>query len=177
MPTPTTETLAISVSTINAFGVHRRSGLLDDGQRFFMIGFGNGEGQIGGAIFAGVLNDHVDDDVGVGDGAEQLGRQARPVGDAQQRNFRFVLVVAHAGNQHIVHALILLDYPSPFDIAKGRTDVHRNGEFFGELDGTDLQNLGAGAGQLDHFVVGNPRRVFRLGQIRGSVVKTPSTSV
>ena len=42
-----------------------------------MIRFGHGKSQIRGAVFAGVLDDHIDDDVGISDRTENLRRQAR----------------------------------------------------------------------------------------------------
>ena len=83
-----------------------------------MIGLGHGESQIGGAVFAGVLNYHVDDDVRRRDGAEYLRRQARPIRHPDQGNLGFVLVAGHAGDQYIAHAVILLDQPGAFDFGK-----------------------------------------------------------
>ena len=59
-----------------------------------MVGLGHGEGQIGGAVFAGILDDHVDDDVRVRDRPENLRRETRLIGHARQRDFGLVLVEA-----------------------------------------------------------------------------------
>mgnify|MGYP003694130457 CR=1 FL=1 len=81
-----------------------------------MVGLGHGESQIGRAVFAGILYYHVDDDVRVRNGPENLRRQARLIGNADQGDFGFILVRGYARNQHIVHALLLVNQPSSLGV-------------------------------------------------------------
>ena len=48
------------------------------------IAVGDGEGEVGEAVFAGVLDDGVDGDAGIGEGAEELGGDAGSVGDVAE---------------------------------------------------------------------------------------------
>ena len=146
----------------HAFGVDFRQRLLDDGEGPLMIGHGHGESQIRSAVLTGILYYHVDDDMRRRDRAEYLRRQARLIGHPDQGNLRFILVAGHSGDQYIAHAVILLDQPGAFDIGKRRTDMHRHAVFFRKLDRADLQNLRAGAGELDHLIIGNLAQLARL---------------
>ena len=82
----------------DALGMHGQQGFFDDAERLFVIGLGHGEGQIRRAIFAGILYDHVDNDVRVRDGAKNLRRQPGLIGNADQGDLHFILVTGHTGH-------------------------------------------------------------------------------
>ena len=127
-----------------------------------MVGLGHGKSQIRGAVFAGILYYHVDDDVRVRNGAENLRRQARLIGHADQGDFGFILVEATPETNTSFMLSSSLTSQVPSASAKRRAHMHRHGEIFGKLHGANLQDLGSGARQLDHLVVGNPRQLSRL---------------
>ena len=64
---------------------------------------GDGEREVGVAGRADVLDDHVDEDVGLGDLAEDRGGVARPVGDVEQGDPRLALVELDAGDHQVFH--------------------------------------------------------------------------
>ena len=99
---------------LDALGVHGRQSASRRSPELSVIGLGHGERQIRGAVFAGVLDDHVDDDVRVRDGTKDSRRQSRLIGHPDQGDFCFVFIARHAGNQHIAHALLLIDQPGTF---------------------------------------------------------------
>ena len=66
----------------------------------------------------------------------------------------------------------------PGSCGVGAADVHRDAVAAGVLDAAQHEHLGAGGGQLEHLLVGDGvQPLARSGTIRGSAVKTPSTSV
>ena len=96
MPSPTIETLAMSLVGLDAARRRARARPAStSASALSEVGLRHGEGQVGRAVGAGVLDDHVDDDVGVGDGAEDARREARAgPGTPQQRDLRLVAVEA-----------------------------------------------------------------------------------
>jgi hypothetical protein len=67
----------------------------------------DGEGEVGGAVVADVLDDHVDVDVGVGDRAENLVGDARGIGHAEHGQLGFVAVESDAGDDRLFHVSCL----------------------------------------------------------------------
>ena len=124
-------------------------------ERLVVVGAGDGERHVGGAVRAGVLDDHVHDDAGRGHGAEEPRRHPGLIGHAPHRELCLVLVGRDAGDRDVLHAGILLDDPGALALVERRADVHRHVVALRELDGPDLQHLGAEAGQLEHLVVGD----------------------
>ena len=92
-------------------------------------------------------------------------------GTPQQRELRLVPVVGDAGDRDLLHARILLDDPGALGVVERRAHVDRHAVALGELDGADLQHLGAEARQLEHLVVGDALELARAaGTMRGSLV-------
>src|ERR1700722_8007876 len=70
-------------------------------ERAAEIGPRNGKGHIGAAVRTRVLNNHVNDDAGVGDGSENPRGETRTVLDAGKRNLALILVERDARNEYI----------------------------------------------------------------------------
>ena len=102
-----------------------------------------------------VLNDHVDGDVGVGQGRKNLRRDPGLVRHPLHANLGFILVVADPRDQNGFHILILLRDQSSWIVVETRTDVDHHAVFLGKFHAADLQHLGAQGSQLQHFLVGN----------------------
>ena len=67
------------------------------------VGLRHGEREVGHAVAADVLDDHVDDDVRVGQRAEDLRRGARLVGDVADDDLGLVLVHGDAADDDLFH--------------------------------------------------------------------------
>ena len=91
MPRPTIETFETLASCETRFGLELFAGLFDGGEGFGEIVFEDGERDIGPAVGADVLDDHVDGDVEVGQLGENGQACAGVVGDADDRDLGFVL--------------------------------------------------------------------------------------
>ena len=63
----------------------------------------NGKRQVGDAIASDVLNDHVDDDVGIGERAKHTSGRARFVRDVADDDLGLVLVHGHAADDDLLH--------------------------------------------------------------------------
>ena len=107
------------------------------------------------------MHDHVDVNVVLGYGAENLIGHARSVGNARERDFGFIAGAGDAGNKGFLHLRIILkrnqgtagrfDVNGNIGVSKARENTHGNVVFAGELHAADLQHLGAEARELEHF--------------------------
>ena len=125
------------------------------------------------AVLGNVLDDHVDIDVGLGQRPEDAGGDARPVGDAAQRDLRLVLGVGDTGDDLLFHDFILVANERSGRVEKiahsRRVRVVEGGAHegahlvhHGKLDRAHLQHLGAERGHFQHFLEGDLRQPPRL---------------
>ena len=138
----------------------------------------DGEGDVGGAIGQHVLDDVVDDDVGVTDRGEDGGDDAGAVGDLLEGDTGEVFFQGAAADDDVFHGFGLRDDHSAGTVGLGITDVDGDVVLFCEFDGAGLPNAGPDAGEFHHFIVGNfgDEAGIRDDAAR-SAVKMPSTSV
>ena len=132
----------------------------------------DGKGEVGGAVCADVLDDHVDVDVGVGDRAENLVGDAGAVWHAQHGDLGFVAVERDAGNDRLFHVVFFLKSNQralAFFFEAGK-HAQFHFVFAGELDRADLQHLGTQARHFEHFLEGDGIQRRASGTMRGSVV-------
>src|SRR5215471_4191958 len=97
------------VRTVEAFEADRLLGLDQHRLGAVEIRRRYGEGEVGGrAVGRNDLYDHIYVDVGLGERAEDGGRNSRPVGDAADRYLRLVLGEGDAGHDMLFHDLLLV---------------------------------------------------------------------
>ena len=137
---------------------------LKDAQRLVEFAAVHREGEIGGAVMADVLDDHVDVDVGVGDRAEDLVGDARTIGDAENGELGFVAVEGDAGDDRLFHGLVFLNSDQRAFAFVGEAGEHAQFDLVlaGEFDRADLQHLGAEAGHFQHLLEGNGVELLRF---------------
>ena len=101
----------------------------------------------------------------LGDRREDLAPPARAdPARASSVIFASLQIVGHSRHQDVFHARVLLRPPRcPRLVREARAHVHRHVVALGELDGADLQHLGAEAGQLQHLV---ERDALELARVR-----------
>ena len=99
MPRPTTETLATSASWVTPVAPISRAAASAARSVSAQVALGDGEADLGRPVGRHVLDDHVDDDVGRGDRAEERVDDARPVGHAEDRDPGLVLGQRRAGHR------------------------------------------------------------------------------
>ena len=95
----------VAADFLRADGVLQR---LQHFQRFFVVVARHGEGEVSGAFGADVLDDHIDFDIGIGNGAENLIGDARFVGHAAHVDARLVFVECDAGYDGSFHVGVFL---------------------------------------------------------------------
>src|SRR5262245_700618 len=115
----------------------------------------DGEGDIGGAVGEYVLDDVIDDDVGVTDGGEDGGDDAGAVWDAFHGDAGEVLFESGAADDDVFHGFGLRDDHCAGAVVLTVPDVDRDVVFFGEFDGTGLEDGCTDGGELHHFIVGD----------------------
>ena len=107
--------------------------VLDIGQdfkRLSQILAGKREGDVGGlAVGRDVLHDHVDADIGLGQGPEDGCRYARLVLDPPDRNFRLVFRIGDAAHHMLLHDIVLTAYDGSGPRSVGFILVGRIGRF------------------------------------------------
>ena len=118
---------------------------------------GDGEGDVGESRVLGHdLNDHVDVDVGFGERAEDRGRDAGLVGDVAQRDLRLVARKGDAGDDLLLHNILLVANEraklGTFGIVERRAHVELDLVHHGHLDRAHLQNLGSERRHFQHFL-------------------------
>ena len=126
---------------------------IDDGPDVLQVAVLDGEADVGGVVVHHVLDDVVDDDVGRGDVAEDLGGDAGPVRDGFDRDADQVFFQGRAGYDDVFHVGCLRDDPGAFVVVLAVADVNRDVVLLGKLDGPGLQDRRAQAGQFQHFIV------------------------
>ena len=151
------------------------------------VGARQREGDVGEVGRGGrdVLDDHVEVDLGLGERVEDAGGLADLVGYADHGDLRLAPVVRDAGDDGCFHGGLLMGLVvdaardhGAVQLAERGPHVDRDVVAAGVLDAPQVQDLRAAGGQLEHLLVGDARRACgRVGTIRGSAVKTPSTSV
>ena len=71
------------------------------------------EGEVGEAVLGDVLHDHVDIDIGLRERPEHLRRDARLVGDLEQRDLGLVPRIGDPADDILLHDLILMANECP----------------------------------------------------------------
>ena len=122
----------------------------------------HGEAEVGLSILADVLDDHVDFDVCIGHRTQDLVGDAGLVGHAKYGNFGFVAIERNTGYDGLFHFFVFLKgdqgaglgFLVNVDIPGRETGQHAHGNLVlaGEFDRADLQDLGAQARHLQHFL-------------------------
>ncbi len=149
-------------------GADGPAGLLGDEQGLFEVGLVDGEADLGHAVGGDVLDDHVDDDVGRGDRAEDPPDDAGAVGHADQRDPRLVLGQGRAGDADPQPPGVPLgDDPRPLVVLERTPDVDRHAVLLGELDRPRVHHPGAQARQFEHLVEADPVDLAGLGHDPG----------
>ena len=134
MPRPTTEIFATSSSWLTPSAPSSVRPLLDGFQRVGQIVARHGEGNVGPAVGADVLHDHVDRDVRLARSCEKIAQaRARPIGHAHDRDAGFVLDQRRAAHR-LLGRLRLGDDHRARLVAEAAAHVDRHVEFLGELD-------------------------------------------
>ena len=110
--------------------VFRTDDLRRGGSCSFDLSPGNGEREVGLSGRADVLDDHVDEHVGVGDSVEDQGRVAGPVGHVEEGDPRLGIVEFDARDDQVFHA------------AEGRAVGGRGGEGRRLAEGMGLRPFG-----------------------------------
>ena len=126
-----------------------------------------GERDVGLAVLdlGDVLQHHVDVDVGVGHGTEDLGGVARNVGQPDDGHLRLTAVVSHAGEDRVFHRDVL---HRTFDerarlIGVRRAHVNGNVVTAGVFHATQHEHLGAARRHLEHFLEADGVQMPRVG--------------
>ena len=120
------------------------------------------------AALAGVLDDGVDVDVGVGQRGEDASRDARPVGDSAQRDLGLVGGVADGPDDGLfqllfdVHSVASVGDPGALDVREAGAHVDGDVVLARVLDRAQGEHLRAAGGHLEHLVVGDGVQLARL---------------
>jgi hypothetical protein len=133
----------------------------------------DGEAEVGLAVLADVLDDHVDFNVGLGHGAQDLVGDAWLVGHAQHRNLGLVAVESDAGYDGLFHFFVFLKSDQraglgffvDVDVPGREAGEHAHGHlvFACKLDRADLQHLAAQTGHFQHFLKAHRMQTTCLG--------------
>jgi len=86
-------------------------------------------------------------------------RLAAPGLYGSQRDLRLVLVERDAADHDVLHVLRFFFHNRTWVVVETGADLEHDAELLGELDGARLHDLGAEAGQFEHFVVGDLRQL------------------
>src|SRR5690606_27963992 len=113
------------------------------------------KGKIGHTVATHVLDDHVHVDVGVGQGLEQLRCCAGLVWQPHHNDLYLILVERYAAHDHIFHGSNFLFHNRTLVIVHTAAHFENDSVLFGELNTAGLHDLGAQAGEFEHFVVGD----------------------
>ena len=143
MPTPTTESLAICSCTATSPPPISCNTGVERVHRLGRVALRHRERQVGHALAADVLHDHVDDDVRVGQGAEHAGGRARLVGDVADDDLGLVLVDGHAADDDLFHVGDFFFHEGSWVVVEGRADFENDAVFLGEFHRARLHHLGA----------------------------------
>ena len=106
----------------------------EGGGGFDEVVFVEGERDVRLAVEADVLDDHVDVEVGVGEGEEDLGGVAGLVGHAADGDFGLIAFDADAADDDGFHAHIFFRDKGSRVFVHRVADLEFDPEFFGELD-------------------------------------------
>ena len=124
------------------------------------VGHGQGEGDVGLHVRepGDVLHDHVDVDARIRYDLEDGCSGPHLVGDADDGDLGLAAVVGHARDDGFFHVVCLPDlvvgfHPGARFVTEGRTDVDLHVFATRVLDAAQVEDLGAGGGQLHHFLV------------------------
>ena len=137
-------------------------GLADD--RFDAGEFGGGhrEGQVGFAVLAQVLDDHVDAEAGLAEVVEEGGERLRAVRQVVHRDAGLQAVEGDAGDGRVFKGLVDGFHDGTGLVVEGGTDLEGHVVFLRELHGARLHDLGAAGGELEHLLVGDLRQLARV---------------
>src|ERR1700688_110564 len=127
-----------------------------------VVGSRHREGEVvGGAVLRDVLHDHVDVDIGVRQGTEDRGGDARLVLDLANGNLGFVLGKGDAGDDVAFHDFLLAADQRArrravrvdiLRLVETGPDEYRHVVHHAEFHRADLQHLGALRGQFQHIL-------------------------
>ena len=167
------------------FGVALHIGRTQRGQDFFFQQVGgagkvvavDGEAEVGFAILADVLDDHVHFNVGFCHSAQNLVGDTGLVGYAQHVDFGFVAIERNAGNDGLFHLFVFLkgDQGARFgffmnvDVPRREAGEHtqRHFVFACKLNRANLQHFAAQRGHFQHFFKADGLQATRFGHHAG----------
>ncbi len=135
---------------------------LEQVQRLGQIVAVYGEAEVGLAVFADVLDDHIDFHIGIGHSTQNLVGDAGPVGHGEHGDLGFIAVEGNTGNDSLFHGFVILKsdqgarlgFFGQVDVPRGeaRQDADRHAVLAGKFHRAYLQHLGAHAGHFQHFL-------------------------
>ena len=168
IPRPTTETLETSASWVTPEAPIAFGGGFGREQRLGQVAHGHGEADLRLPLLRDVLDDHVHDDVGLGDAVEDPMHDARPVGNAQDRDPALVMRERRTRDADAQPAGVAFgDDPGPLGVGERAPHVDRHAVFLGELDRPRVHHARPQAGKLEHLIVTDPVDLARLGNDPG----------
>src|SRR3990167_5368889 len=131
------------------------------------------EAEVGLAVLAQVLDDHIDLDVGLGHRTQDLVRDAWLVGHAEHGDLGFVAVEGNAGNDGLFHLFVFLKSDQgagggffiQVDVPGREARKHTQGHLVlaGKFHRTDLQHLAAHACHFQHLFKAHTQQAARFG--------------
>ncbi len=127
---------------------------LEGGLGLWKFVFGQGEGDVCGALNADILDDHVDDHSRRGQRRKNAGGRSGLVGDMGDGDFGLVFFNAHAPYHDGFHAFGFFFHNGSWVVVKAGAHLEGDAEFFREFHRAALHDLGAAGGHFEHFVVG-----------------------
>src|SRR5882724_11196730 len=139
---------------------------VDDLAGLEQVRFVGGEGKIGGGragAVADVLDDHVHVDGGVAERLEDARGHAGLVGHGDEGDLGLIFVERDAANDDVLHVFGFFFHNGSWVIVQAGTDFKDDAEFLGEFHRARLHDLGAEAGEFEHFIVGNLVELARAG--------------
>ena len=127
------------------------------------LGLGNGEVDLGLAVGADGLDDHIDVDVLFGQGVEDFAGDAGAIFDPFEADAGLVFIQGDAADEWFFHDVLFLCDQSSGIVVEAAAGDKIDPHLFGQFDGSVLQHLGPQRGQLQHLVVADAIHLFGFG--------------
>ena len=148
----------------HGFGAELLGRLFRRGERLRQIVFEHGERNVGRAVGAGVLHDHVDRHIDAEELRENRVARARLIGHAGDRDFGFVLGEGRPAHGPVGPFRFAADHRARLVAEAGAVaHVNRHVELLAELDRPAVHHAGPQAGQLQNLVVADAVQLASLG--------------
>src|SRR5580658_1751708 len=126
------------------------------------VGLRHREREVGHALAARVLDDHVDVHARVGEGPEDPRGGAGLVGDVADDDLDLVLVGGDAADDDLFHVSDFFFHEGPWIVVERGADFKGDGVLLGELHRARLHHLGSRGRELQHLVVGDLGQLARV---------------